>query len=105
MVPPITSIITEGAVGNASRTSGYNLYYYAERMTGFFVPPYNATYTFYLGGDDYSVRTFLSCMCAFTHYPLTAVLLVNLPGFVPLQRLFSSKHEADWCGARLELLL
>ncbi len=28
--------------------------WYAERLTGFFVPPYDATYTFYLAGDDWA---------------------------------------------------
>lgn len=52
--PPAQSgIITSGAVGVAGRTSISNLVWYAESLTGFIVPPYNATYTFYLGGDDW----------------------------------------------------
>ncbi len=51
--PDASGIMTSGAVGKANRAVQVDDWY-TERLTGFFVPPYNATYTFYLGGDDRS---------------------------------------------------
>ena len=50
--PSTSFIMTEGALGQATRGSSY-MDWYAERLSGYFVPPYNATYTFYLAGDDW----------------------------------------------------
>jgi hypothetical protein len=50
--PTSTSIMTQGALGRSTRSAS-SADWYAERLTGFFVPPYNATYTFYIAGDDW----------------------------------------------------
>lgn len=44
--------VTSGAVGNSGRQQRSDEMY-MERLTGFFVPPYNATYTFYFASDDW----------------------------------------------------
>jgi hypothetical protein len=50
--PLKTAIVTEGAVGLAGRSSAVDNDY-TERLEGLFIPPYNATYQFYIGGDDW----------------------------------------------------
>ena len=51
--PSMTGLITTGAVGIAGFSQAYTsgLEYYIERVSGFFVPPVTANYTFYLAGD------------------------------------------------------
>ena len=50
----MTSITTSGAVGFTGFSNTYmsGLGNYTARITGFFVPPISANYTFYVGGDD-----------------------------------------------------
>ena len=52
--PNITALITTGAVGVTGFSPNFNsgMNYYVERLSGFFVPPVTANYTFYLAGDD-----------------------------------------------------
>ena len=45
--------MTWGAVGYSNRAQSF-ADSYVERLTGYFVPPYNATYTFYAAGDDWN---------------------------------------------------
>ena len=52
--PSMTGLITTGAVGITGFSQAYTsgLSYYFERISGFFVPPVTANYTFYLFGDN-----------------------------------------------------
>ena len=80
--PSMTGLITTGAVGFAGFSQAYTsgLEYYIERVSGFFVPPVTANYTFYLAGDtsaDLAISTDESAANATTVAYITRVSLTD----------------------------
>ena len=51
-VPTNVTVVTTGAVGWAGPVQYSGLSYYADRFTGFIVPPVTGNYSFYLASDD-----------------------------------------------------